>query len=579
MAELRALVDWTRWRSRFVLFTGKGGVGKTTVTAAAAVALADAGRHVLVVSTDPASNLEDVFAAKLGGQPSPIAGVAGLSAMNIDPEAAADAYRDRVVAPLRGAVPELELRAIEEQLSGQCTVEVAAFDAFSALVAAPKTTSAFDHVLFDTAPTGHTLRLLSLPAAWRDYIETTPQGASCLGPLAALETKRVLYEATVTALGDSIRTTVVLVSRPERAALREAARASAELADLGIANQQHVVNGLLARPLPGDVIAEAFSRRQHDAMDSVPSELLHVPTTTVQLVGVDVTGVETLRALVAGRADAAIATAPHEESSPEIDGLDVLVDELGAAGPGVIMVMGKGGVGKTTIAVAVARGLAARGLRTHLSTTDPAGRPADVVGEPLPDLTVSRIDPEAAVAHYVEDKLRSARGLDPAQRALLEEDLRSPCTEELAVFQAFSNLLRLGRDHHVVVDTAPTGHTLLLLDRTGAYHRDVMRSSTTSHGRITTPLMRLRDDSFTRVLLVTLAETTPVHEAAALQTDLRRSSIEPYGWIINASLAASTTRDPVLHQRAMLEYRYLRRIKKELAARCWIVPWSTDPPT
>ena len=380
MDEFPALADWTRWCGRFVLFTGKGGVGKTTITAATAVALADAGKRVLVVSTDPASNLDDVFAATISVRPTPVAGVARLSAMNIDPEAAAGEYRRQVLAPLRGAVPERELRAIEEQLSGQCTVEIAAFDAFSALVADPETTSTFDHVLFDTAPTGHTLRLLSLPAAWSDYIETTPEGASCLGPRSGLETKRALYEATMTALGDSTQTTVVLVSRAERAALREAARASAELTDLGITNQQHVINGLLAQPLPGDVIAEEFARRQHDAIDPLPGELLHVPTTSVALVGVDVTGVETLRALVAGRADAVAEAVPRDET-PEIDGLDALVDDLAAAGPGVVMVMGKGGVGKTTVAVGIARGLAERGLRTHLSTTDPAGRPADVVGE------------------------------------------------------------------------------------------------------------------------------------------------------------------------------------------------------
>jgi arsenite/tail-anchored protein-transporting ATPase len=576
MAETLALPEWTRWQSRFLLFTGKGGVGKTTIAATTAIALADLGKRVLVVSTDPASNLDDVFGTGVNDRPTAVAGVARLFAMNIDPEAAAAAYRKKVLAPLRDVVPDAELRGVEEQLAGQCTVEVAAFDAFSALLADPDATVDFEQVVFDTAPTGHTLRLLSLPAAWSDYIETTPQGASCLGPLAALETKRALYEATVEALGDATRTTIVLVSRPDRGALREAARASAELADLGITNQQHVVNGLLTHPLAGDVVAEAFSRQQHEALDAMPPELARLVVTNVPLTPNDLTGIDPLRALAAGRTESNDASAPFEQP-PQIDNLDALADELARAGRGVIMIMGKGGVGKTTIAVAVARRLAASGHPTHLSTTDPAGRPGDLLVDPPPGLTVSRIDPEAEVAHYVEEKLRSAVGIDSERRAFLEEDLRSPCTEELAVFQAFSNLLRLGRDQYVVIDTAPTGHTLLLLDRTGAYHRDVMRTGTTITGRVTTPLMRLRDPTFTRVLLVTLAETTPVHETTALQADLRRAGIEPFGWVINASLAASYTHDPVLRRRATLEYPHVRRVKEELARQCWIVPWAAQP--
>ncbi len=564
---------WTRWQTRFLLFTGKGGVGKTTIAATVAIAIAGTGKRVLVVSTDPASNLDDVFGTAVREDPTAVPGVEGLFAMNIDPETAADIYRQKVLAPLTGVVPEAELRTVEEQLSGQCTVEIAAFDEFSALLADPDATATFDHVVFDTAPTGHTLRLLSLPAAWSRYIETTPQGASCLGPLAALETKRSLYEASVEALGDADRTTVVLVSRPDRGALREAARASAELADLGIANQWHVVNGVLTDPLAGDAVAVAFARRQRAALDAMPGPLALLPTTTVALVARDLTGIDALRTLSAGQRSADVGDRPSGEA-PRIDDFDALVAELTRAGPGVVMVMGKGGVGKTTIAVAIAERLARDGRRTHLSTTDPAGRPTDLVPDPPPNLTLGRIDPAAEVQRYVDEKLRAARELDVERLALLEEDLRSPCTEELAVFQAFSRLLRLGRDRYVVIDTAPTGHTLLLLDRTGAYHRDVMRSGGSMPGRATTPLMKIRDRAFTRVLIVTLAETTPVDEAAALQADLRRAGIEPFGWVVNASLAASGTRDPVLRRRAALEHVHLRRIVEELATRCWIIPWD-----
>ncbi len=567
--------EWTHWRTRFLLFTGKGGVGKTTIAASIAIALADIGRRVLVVSTDPASNLEDVFGAAVHDDPTAVAGVVGLSVMNIDPEVAAAAYRRTVLAPLEGVVPEAELRDVEEQLSGQCTVEIAAFDRFSALLADPTATAEYDHVVFDTAPTGHTLRLLSLPAAWSQYIEATPRGASCLGPLAALETKRALYQASVEALGDATRTTIVLVSRPDRKALREAARASAELAALGLANQSHVVNGLLTDPLAGDAVAEAFARRQQAALDAMQEPLSQLPMMTVPLVPRDLVGIDALRAFIAGRTEPRAENGPIHQP-PQISDLDTLVTELAQAGPAVIMVMGKGGVGKTTIAAAIARQLARNGLRTHLSTPDPAGHLTDGIADPPPGLTISQIDPEAEVQKYVDNKLRSAAGLDPERRALLEEDLRSPCTEELAVFQAFSNLLRLGNDQYVVVDTAPTGHTLLLLDRTGAYHRDIMRSSATIPGRVTTPLMRLRDPARTRVLIVTLAETTPVNEAAELQADLRRAGIEPFGWINNASHAASGTRDPVLQRRAALECPHLERVALELAVRCWIVPWDTQ---
>lgn len=565
-------LDPAGWATRFILFTGKGGVGKTTTAAALAVSLADEGRRVLIVSTDPASNLSGVFTTQVGNEPIPVPGAAGLDAMDIDPQVAADAYRSRVLDPLRATLPSDEIDAIAEQLAGQCTVEVAAFDEFSVLLAAPDVAAAYDHIIFDTAPTGHTLRLLELPAAWSTFIESNPDGAGCLGPLSALGAKRSLYQDTVAALGDPARTTVVLVARPERGALDEADRAGRELAALGVTNQRLVVNGVLSDPLPGDAVAEEFSRQQRATLRTLPGGLAALAVDTVPLVPYDLTGIASLRAF------SGHDPAPDEAPAPadltvSLPGIDGLIAELAQTGPGVTMIMGKGGVGKTSIATAIAHGLSRAGCVTHLASTDPAGhRAVDADG----NLTTSWIDPAAETQRYIDTKLERAKHLDQEARDLLAEDLRSPCTEELAVFTAFSNLLRRGRTEHVVIDTAPTGHTLLLLDQTGSYHHDVMRTSAAVEGRVSTPLMRLQDPEFTRMLIVTLAQTTPVQEATDLQADLRRAGIEPYGWIVNASLAVSGTHDPVLRRRASLEHAQIGHVRDALAQRVWIVPWQPD---
>ena len=512
--------------TRYLFFTGKGGVGKTSLACATAITLADQGKRVLLVSTDPASNLGHVLGVAVSSVPTPVPGAPGLLTLNIDPEATAASYRERALGPLRGRVPDEEVREREEELSGACTVEIAAFDEFTSLLAGDERSAAFDHVIFDTAPTGHTLRLLSLPAAWSQFIDENPRGASCLGPSTALRQQQAKSAEAVAALAEPTRTTLVLVTRPERGALAEAARTSAELRELAIANQHVVVNGVFTVTDRRDPVALALEQRGRDALREAPPVLAILPTSTVPLRPFNLVGVAMIRRLLSDAADTPVdgADEPLPPSPPDVPPLMLLVDELAAAERGLILVMGKGGVGKTTIAAAIAVELAARGHPVHLTTTDPAAHVAATIEGEVENLRVSRIDPAAETLAYTERALASrGRHLSAAELALLTEDLKSPCTEEVAVFHAFSRVVSQARSGFVVVDTAPTGHTLLLLDAAGAYHHEVMRSlQQPGFAGATTPLMRLRDPAYTKVLIVTLPETTPVLEAAQLQEDLRR---------------------------------------------------------
>jgi len=578
VADLESILplDWAGWRTRYLFFTGKGGVGKTTTASAVAIALADAGRRTLVISTDPASNLDDVFGIAAGSDPTAVPEVPGLFVSNLDPEAAAEAFKQRAVGPYRGVLPDSAIANMEEQLSGACTVEIAAFNEFTAVLADPADTSEFDHVVFDTAPTGHTLRLLTLPSAWTGYVDEHPAGASCLGPLAGLDQQREQYMAAVATLADPARTTLVLVSRAEAGALREAARASRELAALGVVNQQLVINGVLREPA-GDAIAEAFADRQQRAFAQAPVELAALQTVAVGLVAGDVTGVDALRQLARG--DTSTRSVNAIDEPVDLPGLGELIDELDADGDGVVMTMGKGGVGKTTLAAAIAVALVDRGHSVTLSTTDPAAHLTEALAQSAPDrLVVERIDPTVETARYTAEVLSAATGLDDEGRSLLEEDLRSPCTEEIAVFRAFARTIAAARDRVVVLDTAPTGHTLLLLDAAQSYQREVQRTNAQVPDEVSGLLDRLRDPQFARMLVVALAESTPVHEADRLQADLRRAGIEPFGWLINASLTSSETTHPVLQARAAGEQTHIARVRELSAQRTWLVGWQPEPP-
>ncbi len=566
--------------TRNLFFTGKGGVGKTSVASATAVGLGDAGKRVLLVSTDPASNLDEVFGTELGTQPTPIPDVPGLFAMNIDPEAAAQAYRERMVGPYRDLLPEASIRSMEEQFSGACTIEIAAFDEFSKLLGDPSATAEFDHVIFDTAPTGHTLRLLQLPAAWTVFFENNVGGNSCLGPLAGLTAQRALYDAALKALADPKTTTLVLVTRAESTSLREADRTSGELAELGISNQRLVVNGLFAATDPTDPIAVALQDRGRSALEQLPESLARLPRIDVGLLPFGLIGIPALRVLndpskLGEHAMSAVVQDEFDLLLPP--SLEELIPDMTRAGRGVILTMGKGGVGKTTIATWIALNLAQRGHMVHLSTTDPAAHLDLTLGETLPNLSVSRIDPARETAEYTTEVMQTAgKDLDDQGKALLEEDLRSPCTEEIAVFRAFARTVDRGKDGFVVLDTAPTGHTLLLLDATESYHRDVLRNTSEMPESVRELLPRLRDPEFSKVLIVTLPEATPVHEAASLQRDLLRAGITPFAWVINQSLAPLALTDPMLRARRYHERPFIQEVSEEFAPRTALVPWQAD---
>jgi arsenite-transporting ATPase len=560
--------------TRILFFTGKGGVGKTSSACATAIGLAEAGRRILLVSTDPASNLDEVLGVHLTSAPTAIPGVPRLRALNIDPEQAAHDYRERMVGPVRGILPPAVIQSMEEQLSGGCTMEIAAFDEFSKLLGDPAITAEYDHVLFDTAPTGHTLRLLELPAAWSNFIDTNVGGTSCLGPLSGLSAQKTLYAASNAALRDGGQTTLILVARPDTASLKEAERTRAELAQLGVRNVCMILNGIFKANDLEDPIAVAMEARARTSVGEIPPGIRDLPRVEVPLLPYGLVGIEALRTLGSADGHPRAIEALSGEERARFQELDALIQPMTARGKGVIMTMGKGGVGKTTLAVRIATTLARKGFQVTLTTTDPAAHVEQTLGERPPTLTVARIDPAVETRRYAEETLASAgKDLDAQGRALLEEDLRSPCTEEIAVFRAFAETVAGGQDRFVIIDTAPTGHTLLLLDAAESYHREVLRKASEAPEAVRQLLPRLRDPGFTHIVLVTLPEATPIHEAMDLEKDLARAGIKPFAWVVNQSLTPLRVTDAVLMSRQGGEAVHLRELLGR-TARIALAPWA-----
>ncbi|KAA6461494.1 MULTISPECIES: arsenical pump-driving ATPase [Bacillus cereus group] len=559
----------------FLFFTGKGGVGKTSTACATAITLADMGKQVLLISTDPASNLQDVFEIELTNKPKEIPSVPNLQVANLDPETAAYEYKERVVGPYRGKLPDAVIATMEEQLSGACTVEMAAFDEFSTLLTNKELTSKFDYIIFDTAPTGHTLRLLQLPTAWSGFLEESTHGASCLGPLAGLGDKKELYSQTVQALSNPNQTMLLLVTRPDSSPLQEAERAAKELKEIGVSNQYLLINGVLTNYVQNDAVSKALFTRQVRALENMSEELKGLPAYELPLVPFNVTGIENMRKLVRPIESLSILDELQEEIA--ISPLQNLIADLSETGKRVIFTMGKGGVGKTTVASAIAVGLAEKGHRVHLTTTDPAAHIDYVMHGEQGNITISRIDPKLEVENYRKEVIEQAKDtVDEEGLAYLEEDLRSPCTEEIAVFRALAEIVEKANDEIVVIDTAPTGHTLLLLDAAQTYHKEIARSSGEVPQSVKNLLPRLRNPEETSVVIVTLAEATPVHEASRLQEDLKRAEIHPKWWVINQSFYATHTIDPVLKGRSQSEIPWIQEVQKESQHNFVIIPWQSE---
>lgn len=562
--------------TKYLFFTGKGGVGKTSISTAVSIALADSGKKVLLVSTDAASNLDEMLGIVLSNQPVAVPGVSGMSVLNIDPESAAQNYRARVIEKMGPHASAEEVSTVREQLSGACTTEIATFDEFSTLLS--RGAEAYDHVVFDTAPTGHTLRLLSLPKAWSGFLNGNDRGASCLGPHSGLKMQEQLFKQALESLNDSTLTTIVLVARPEAGALNEAARSSDELRELGLSNQRLVINAVF-KASGEDHVAKAIEALGQKALDEMSAQLKALTIDMIPLRAVDSVGLEALRGLLSPHATEVTKVVANESRVDHLN-LSDLVDKLAKGERGLIMVMGKGGVGKTTVAAAIALGLVKAGKSVHLSTTDPAAHVAVTLNGEVAGLSVGRIDPKAETKKYV-DKIVAAKspGMTQVEKDLLIEDLRSPCTEEVAVFHAFSHVVSQARSSFVVLDTAPTGHSLLLMDATGAYHRQMVREfEGKASGRFVTPLMRLQDADYTKIILVALPEETPVSQAAALQDDLQRAKIKPFAWLINKSLLATGSQDPTLLARRESERKQIERAKQSAGSEVFLVPWTAQPP-
>ena len=592
--------------TQFLFFSGKGGVGKTTMACTTAVAESDAGTRVLIVTTDPASNLADVFEQPIGHAITPISGVPNLWAMEIDPDTATAEYTDRTLAPIREIFPPEIVRVMEEQLAGPCTAEVAAFDRFADFLdpiemADAPADGAFDLIIFDTAPTGHTVRLLELPEAWTKSISEAEAGTgqTCIGPAAAIADAKAKYERALGALRDGRRTRFVFVLQPEATAVAETVRASAELGRLGIDTTELIVNGLL----PAEEASTPFFADRIAMQERYLAEItrqLSMSARHVPLLDGEVRGIARLRALVPLLSDEAAARPVFGNGGPvatrvRINRVETALATLVPDGrPRTVFFAGKGGVGKTVISCATAVWLAGRGQRTLLVTTDPAAHIGDVLGanigsEPAPvdgieGLWAARVDAKAAGVAYAERIIADAvvKGRSTPAIAAMREELDSPCTEEIAAFDRFIDLASRDTYDATVFDMAPTGHALRLLEMPIEWTRqiDIKVSASVetaaaddlARARFGRVIDMMRDPAQSTFAFVMYPEATPIAEAERAIVELASVGI-PLGLVVaNMVLPEEVCRTPFARARRQMQQGYLSDIERRFAAPVLEVP-------
>lgn len=556
--------------TKYLFFTGKGGVGKTTVSSALALNLAKEGYKIALISTDPASNLQDVFKINLTNSLTQHPEYKNLAIANFDPLTAAEDYKNDVVKPYEGILPEETLNNMKEQLSGSCTVEVAAFNEFTNFLSDEKIETYYDYIIFDTAPTGHALRMLELPTAWNDYLDTTSHEASCLGQLSGLDDNRKKYLGALERLRDEKSTTMMLVSRSEDSSIRELKRAQSELRELSINNFKIIINGYIESS-HGE-ISESKRVQQNHVLESYSkwlnqNDVYHVPYS-----GMINTSLSDLADLFNSISEIEEDTFVME-SHPEIEGL---ITEIENSNVRYLFTMGKGGVGKTTVATLIAETLASKGHKVHLATTDPTKE--IILTQKSDNLKTSFIDEDEALEVY-KNEILSSLGDDISQEDVdyIEEDLQSPCTKEIAFFKAFSEIMENNNQaDYVVVDTAPTGHTLLLLDSSESYHKELEKQRNHETNSIQTLLHKIQDKNLTQMIIVTLAEATPYYEANRLADDLNRADIGHNWWVINQSLVTSDKKDKLFANKKKDESKWIEMIKSRSSDHYYLLPYEEN---